>query len=231
MKVNAEQMVTDVGATEEIVRFLRSHPDFLCEHPELVEKMHVPHRCGAAVSLVEHQVSVLRDHNHRLRREFQSLIERARENEALYARLHSLTLALLACETAAEVFDKVSAGLMEDFGADFVVIQLFVPPPAKPGMNLPQFVGADGAGAALFKAISDSGDTVCGHLRPEQWDYLFSAQWEESGSAALQPLGDDTMPGLLAIGSRDPEHFHPAMGNAFLQQLGGVLTAVLARWI
>ncbi len=231
MKMNSDQMATDAGATEEIVRFLRSHPDFLCEHPELVEKMRVPHHCGAAVSLVEHQVSVLRDHNHRLRRDFQALIERARENEALYTRLHRLTLDLLACKTPTEVFETVSEGLVRDFDAEFVVIQLFALQPTTPGELLPEFVGADSAGAALFAAILESGNTVCGHLRPEQWDYLFAAQWEDPGSAALQPLGGNSTPGLLAIGSRDPGHFHPAMGSAFLQQLGGVLTAVLARWI
>jgi uncharacterized protein len=40
------------------------------------------------------------------------------------------------------------------------------------------------------------------------------------------PLGEL---GLLAIGSRDPDHFQPGMGNMFLKMIAATVTAALAR--
>ena len=64
---------------------------------------------------------------------------------------------------------------------------------------------------------------VCGRLGAEQMDFLFGAQAEEMGSAALLPLQTDDILGVLAIGSADPQRFHPDMGTEFLHRLTEVV--------
>ena len=56
---------------DDIRDFLVENPDYFQRHPDLLSLLQVPHASGAAVSLVERQVSVLRERNvdlrHRLR--------------------------------------------------------------------------------------------------------------------------------------------------------------------
>ncbi|MFT7690302.1 MAG: hypothetical protein ACI88U_001021, partial [Porticoccaceae bacterium] len=54
--------------TIKIVReFLRDNPTFLDNHQDILESMDLPHHSGSAVSLVERQVSVMRDRNTEIR--------------------------------------------------------------------------------------------------------------------------------------------------------------------
>lgn len=45
----------------QVAEFLQQHPDFFTRNAKLLEKLHVPHETGRAVSLVERQTSVLRE--------------------------------------------------------------------------------------------------------------------------------------------------------------------------
>ena len=46
-----------------VVDYLREHADLLVRFPDLMMELDVPHRCGKAVSLVEYQLSVIKDQN------------------------------------------------------------------------------------------------------------------------------------------------------------------------
>ena len=78
---------------QDIKTFLEQHPDFLVEHPDLLETLQVPHGLdGPAVSLVERQVQVLRDRQAESRQRLAELVRNARDNEALVGRVHALAL-------------------------------------------------------------------------------------------------------------------------------------------
>src|SRR3546814_16824482 len=47
--------------------YLEAHPDFFVEHEELLATMRIPHRRGDTVSLVEHQMKILRERNIEMR--------------------------------------------------------------------------------------------------------------------------------------------------------------------
>ena len=82
-------------AEAEVVSFLRANPTFLDRHPELLRQMSIPHASGDAVSLLERQVTVLREDNQKLRRQFEELVGHARRNESLNKRVHALVLKLM----------------------------------------------------------------------------------------------------------------------------------------
>lgn len=214
-----------------IADYLREHPDFFDRHPSLLEDLVIPHSCGGAVSLVEYQVSVLRDQVHEMRRRIQSLANNARDNEALSQRLHQLTLSLVECGRLDEVLTSLYQAMEDDFKADFAAIRLFAEPVSKSDQGLGELVGAGSDARSLFAQVLSSSKPMCGHLKEEQREFLFEEHASEVASGALLPLGDRERFGVLAIGSRDAQRFHPGMGTIFLRQLGEIVSRILARHV
>lgn len=212
---------------ESIAAYLRENPDFFDRHPRLLESLIIPHSCGGAVSLVEYQVSVLRDQVHEMRRRIQSLANNARDNEALSQRLHQLTLTLVECVRLDEVLTNLYQAMGDDFKADFAAIRLFADPASKGDQGLGEFVGTDSGVTEMFSQVLASSKPMCGHIKEDQLAFLFPEHAGEVASGALLPLGHQARFGVLAIGSRDGQRFHPGMGTIFLRQLGEVVSRIL----
>jgi len=212
---------------ESIAAYLRENPDFFDRHPRLLESLIIPHSCGGAVSLVEYQVSVLRDQVHEMRRRIQSLANNARDNEALSQRLHQLTLTLVECVRLDEVLTNLYQAMGDDFKADFAAIRLFADPASKGDQGLGEFVGTDSGVTEMFSQVLASSKPMCGHIKEDQLAFLFPDHAGEVASGALLPLGHQARFGVLAIGSRDAQRFHPGMGTIFLRQLGEVVSRIL----
>ncbi len=207
--------------------YLRENPDFFGRHPKLLEDLVIPHSCGGAVSLVEYQVSVLRDQVHEMRRRMQLLANNARDNEALSQRLHQLTLALVECTCLDEVLTNLYQTMCDDFKADFAAIRLFADPASDGDQGLGEFVAKDSDARQLFSQVLASSKPICGHLKDKQLEFLFPEHGDTIASGALMPLGQNARFGVLAIGSRDPQRFHPGMGTIFLRQLGDIVSRIL----
>lgn len=212
---------------EEIVaKYLRKHPGFLAEHPEILETIELPHDSGGAVSLIERQVQQLRAQNRNLGRKLNQLVQVATDNEQLMGRLHALTLELLAIERIDAFFERLCEALKNEFNADILNISLY-DRSIDCGPDTPVFrIRRDDPDLQNLQSKLEKGETVCGRFNRTKLDFLFGsrAQWVQS--AALVPLGDD---GLLAIGSSDPAHFYPGMGSLFLDLLASVVTSRLAQ--
>ena len=215
------------GEEDAIVDYLRENPGFFDRHPTLLEDLVIPHSCGGAVSLVEYQVSVLRDQVHEMRRRMHSLANNARDNEALSQRLHQLTLSLVECTRVDEVLTNLYQAMCEDFQADFAAIRLFADPTSQGDQGLGEFVGNNCDGRELFSQVLASSKPICGHFKDKQLEFLFPEHGGEIGSGALLPLGQNARFGVLAVGSRDPQRFHPGMGTIFLRQLGDIVSRIL----
>lgn len=219
-----------------VADYLRNHPDFFLTHPELVTELAIPHPSGEAVSLVERQVSVLRDQNQHLRQQLQTLIHNARTNEALSERLHALTLSLLACDTPDRLFAVLCDKLREEFDADAVVICLTDPriPHGAPARQCLDVRRLDQEDLQPFEDLLKDNRAVCGRLTHRQRTYLFGEQAAAVTSVALAPLqppaeGATDVLGLLAIGSHDTQRFQSGMGTVFLKQLADIVTAKLTE--
>lgn len=212
---------------QDIVDYLKSHPEFFVRHPGVLESMEIPHQCGKAVSLVEYQVSVLRDQSRELRRKLKKLVSNARDNEELNRRLHKLTLSLIECTSVDEVFANLYQSLREDFSAEHAAIRVFRTPSQESDRGLAEFVGSDADSEPLFEPLFHSLKPLCGRMRPEQVAFLFPDHAEEIGSSVVLPLGETRCFGLLAVASRDPQRYYPGMGVVFLKQLSEIVTRVV----
>ena len=83
---------TEKLGAHEVAAWLRRHPKFLQQFPDLAISMVVPREDGPAASLASYQLDVLRDKNRELSRRLHELFANAQENERLAVRTHQLTL-------------------------------------------------------------------------------------------------------------------------------------------
>lgn len=217
--------------TNSIIEYLRQHPGFFNEHPELLSQLHIPHDSGDAVSLIERQMSVLREQNQLTRQKLRELIEIAQANEELARRMHMLALTLMDAKQPAEIFTLLYESLRSNFTADFAVVRVFGRPLLADFADGDEFVGADAKGAALFKSVIDSKRPICGQLKHQQQVYLFDDTSNAPTSGVMVPLAGDGWSGIMAIGSHDPERFQPGMGVDLLTNLGEILSLILKPWV
>ena len=211
----------------EVASYLRHHPEFLRDFPDLALTLHVPREQGALTSLESYQLEVLRDKNRDLGRRLHELIEIAAENEQLMVRVHTLTLGLMRERTLGDSLRRIAAGLTEDFGTDLVRLVLFRADAQLPAAD---WLIAERDGAAALPAFAEfqqRNEPLCGRLQPEKLDALFGAQAADVRSAVLVPIAGI---GMLAIGSLVAFCFLSGLGSVFLKLIAEAAAAALARF-
>ncbi len=208
----------------DVVRFLTSDPDFFQRNPGLLANLHLPHEAGqGSVSLVERQLAVLRDQNRKLESQLKELISVARTNHALSDRVHRLALTLIKADDTSAVIEALEAVLREDFGASDTVVVVFHSASDIVQTEDTRFLRRMERRAADLKPFAtflERAKPRCGRARDAQLEFLFPEHSVEIGSVALIPLGDRAEVGMLAIGSRDADRFHPGMSTDFLERIG-----------
>jgi uncharacterized protein YigA (DUF484 family) len=218
-----------------IADYLQGNPDFFERHATLLTKLKLPHNRGSsAISLVERQVAALRDKNEKLETRLRELIEVARSNDVLAAKIHRLACRLVRAADASSVVDAIEASLREDFGASEWLLLVVTEGESELSKLSSRHLRSVRPGAAelkMFETLFESGRPRCGQIRDSQRDYLFGAGTIEIGSAALVPLGDkagkQSGAALLAIGSPDAERFHPTMSTEFLGRIGDLVNEAI----
>ncbi len=234
MSTQAKPDFVDEGMTEEAVRdYLHDNPDFFERNSALLDALRVPHVSGDAVSLVERQISVLRQKELKLKRQLKELVDVARSNDTIAEKVHAFSLGLLSAQSLSVTISRIEEAMRKGFGADESVLVLFADPEAFPDIEPSRFFRViDRASEELkpFSTFLESSGPRCGQIRDSQKSFLFQADAEEIGSVALLPLGKKSELGFLAIGSVSSERFHPGMSIDFLARLGDLVATALERF-
>jgi uncharacterized protein YigA (DUF484 family) len=122
---------------------------------------------------------------------------------------------------------RVVASLTEDFHTDLVRVVLFRSDPDLPVADW-LLVEADGpATMPAFTEFLKRGEPLCGRLQQDKLDALFGDRAGEVQSAVLLSIGNV---GMLAIGSLDPNRFHPGMGTVFLRLIAEAMAVAVSRY-
>lgn len=222
-----QQLQIDELPEKSIVDYLRRHPEFFINNSDLLAQVMIPHQRGSAVSLVEKQLTVLREENQQLQRKLENLIVFAKQNEQLNKRIQRLIVSLSGVNSIDEFFNTLYDALRSEFNTDAVVVKMFeVASPALIGR--PEYVEYDAQVFTLFETLLSTNRPECGRLSSAQIEYLFADN--QITSAVIIPLGIPKPQGVLAMGSREVSRFHAGMGTDLLKYMGELISQLLKLW-
>jgi len=243
-------METSQAPEEQITAYLRNHPQFFEQHPDLLAMMHLPSPHGSGtVSLAERQQQTQRDKIRALETKLSDFLQYGQENDTISAKVHRLSLGLLAAQhfevlvpilmqTLREDFATPQAGslmalgstldsLREDFAVPYAGLRIWATPQNSNHVGNPVFQPVD-------KELSQWADGLvepyCGNKPGLDINSWFGENAAPKSFALIALRGEKVF-GLLAIASDDEKRFYPDMGTMYLKRIGELVSASLLRYI
>ena len=210
---------------DDIARYLRTHPQFFDQHPELLETINVPHPYGGrAIPLAERQTVALREKLKALEGRLGELLQFGEENDAISEKVHRLSVALAGARDFPALATSLYFHLREDFAVPHVALRVWgksVPADFDEAQPWTRRSATTPAPWARRSAAPPPATRSCpGSARPAST----CARWRWCRSARPRVFG------LLALGSEDPKRFYPEMGTLYLRRIGELCAAgVTAR--
>jgi uncharacterized protein YigA (DUF484 family) len=191
---------------EEVAAYLKEHPEFFETYADVLAEIYLPHpHGGRAVPISERQILTLREKNRQIEGKLREVIQFGEENDAISAKVHRFSLALLAASDIRGVLNAIYLNLREDFAVPHVALRVWH---AGGHGDLPE-----------FKPVSDAAREFATGL----------AHPHTSAQAMYIPLRGSEVFGLLALASEDPQRFYPEMGTLYLKRLGDLVGAAITR--
>ncbi len=212
---------------EHIAEFLMRHPNFFNDFPTLLAELHIPHPHGThAVSMSERQLIAMRDKVRMLENKLAELIQFGEENDGISEKLHALTLALLAARTPLDLVAALVLHLREGFAVPHHALRVWsLPADTTPGLT-------DPVAPAVRDSVAAMALPVCGALAVNEADDWFgevSPHLRAFACIPLRPAPAAAPIGLLVLASEEDKRFYPGMGTLYLERLGQLIGAALAR--
>lgn len=220
------------SATEEQVSaFLQKNPLFLSQRPDLLETLTIPHQNGGSISLIERQISVLRDKNAQLESQQKALNVIALQNDKTQARLHRLLVEVLTAKEINSALALLTEALASGFELEHVTVRLFADTQHPLQHIDPAYVITSESSTSTLQEFTESPDAapICSHLSPSQIQRLFGTQVWGIKSNVIIPLQKGKLQGLIAMGTVDATRFSPDMDTLYLKRLGELISIALIR--
>lgn len=215
---------------EEVLAYLEANPEFFLHHPDGLEHLILSSAPAGTISLSQRQTERLQARNNQLQEQLHSLIDTARQNTKLEARVHGLCLRLLDTNNLNSLLPLLMTELKQEFNADEIGLRLFY---SESKYVLPEGLEnitqchIDDESLIVFDKVLERGHPVCGRLSNAQKTVLFTEVKNKVASIACLPIGHDPCCGLLAIASYDQDRFHSDMATDYLAFLGEVLMRLI----
>ncbi len=212
--------------SEEVAQYLQDHPQFFEEHAELMSHMVIPHpHGGRTISITERQMLSLHDKNKQLEVKMNELLQFGEENDSISEKMHRLGVAMIAAASFQSVLHTLNFHLRDDFSIPHVALRLWDRPASVE--ELPEFADV----SAELQAFAETlGQPYCGSTSGFETSSWFGEASKQVRSQALIAMrnGGGTI-GMIALGSEDAQRFYAGMGTLYLERLGEMASAALAR--
>ncbi|WP_158249228.1 DUF484 family protein [Amnimonas aquatica] len=208
---------------ERVAAWLRQHPDFFEQHPELLSHLHIRHNSGT-VSLIERQVSQLRKRNDELEERLNELMAIASDNDRLFGQLRAVILCILDSTSPAQLGTRLFNELREPFRCQQLSLLSFGNVVEAPWRSL-----AQAEFEQRLPGLLRNHRALAGKWRRDELRFLFGEDGLQLSSAAVIPLleGERAI-GVVSLGSTEPSHFRSSMDTLFISHLGDIIARLLS---
>jgi len=217
-------------AVDDVIVYLKANPEFFLHHPDAIEDLVLSSAPAGTISLAQRQNARLQTKINQLHEQLHSLIDTARQNTELQARVHTLCLKLMDAPNLAALLPVLVSELKQQFNADEISLRLFY---SESEHDLPETsenitqCHIDDEALKVFDKVLGKQQPVCGRLSNAQKAVLFGEKQDKVASIACLPIGHEPCCGLLAIASYDQDRFHANMATDYLAFLGEILMRLL----
>lgn len=192
--------------------YLRSHPDFFRDHPELLRELAIPHEVAPGVtSLIERQVVMLRGQCAQLQQELELRRTRTGAQRALLQGVLGAALKLQRSRSIDAAHGTVSRCLRRDYAADELRVYVFRDGESTGSVDAVRFLPRTAKLKYLFIELLNRNKPLCGSLQDEHIRLLFQAADDHVASTLVVPLRHADWEGLVAVGSGE----HGRYGRGF----------------
>ena len=209
---------------EQVRKYLEDDMGFFDRHTDLIGKFEFSHTPGRTASIFEKQVSVLREKNVELRHRISTLTNNAKKNDAIFKNSRDLILSLLDAEDLEELNTVFSYAMDNTFNVEYFCIIIFGDEETKKPIRVEKYDVASNKIGAIIKGQKP----VCGALRKTELDFLFPES-TGIGSAAVIPIINTEVIGVIAMGSSDATHYNSDMGTLFLTYIAEILARSISN--
>lgn len=215
-----------------VADYLRRHPDFLARHSELLDVLEPPARRDGdgVVDLQQFMVERLRGELARVKQARDDLLYTGRSNMAAQSRVHEACLAMLAAPTFEHLIETVTTDLGVILDLDAVTICVEQPDDGSPPTHIG---GVHQLEPGAVRDILGRGreSLLLGNIEGDPLLFGSGAGLVRSAALLRLNISSATPPALLALGSREPEHFDPVQGSELLQFLARALELTVRAWL
>jgi uncharacterized protein YigA (DUF484 family) len=212
-----------------VASYLEEHCDFFADRDDLLQKMELPHQNGQAISLVERQVSLLRERNINTRKKLDEFVESASKNNEIFNKCRRLILDLIDAEDSDQFFKALEDSFTQDFECQAYSLIIFSDTPHQ--INHFTTTVSEMAAKDFIGSLIRAKEPTLGVLRPAEQDFLFRHKSESVKSAAVLSVRKNRQIALLALGSEDAHYFRSGMGTLFIGFIADTLAKLIPKHI
>jgi len=218
--------------SDEVEQYLRDHPDFLIDHPDLVHHLLPPdtQRGDGVVDMQRFMLQRVRGDLTKLQSQQNEILATSRSNLTSQGRIHAAVLRMLEARTLEELIEIVTTDIPAQLDVDTAALAFEALDRLPPGGNRSSLkIVARG----VIDRMMGSGKDIM--LLPEVAadPALFGGAASLIRSQALLrlQLKRDAPLGLLALGSRTVGKFNPGQGTELLGFLAKAVELNIRGWL
>ena len=229
--------------SQTVCAFLEQHKDFFVQNPQALLGLELPTPkslttdggADKVTHLFSFQAKQLQEKLNKQSQRTRQIVETTVQNEKSWQQMHKLTIACLGSSDIDSLLKTLKTSLVGDMGIDYV--RLVIRQDMKLTCRIPLTLGRMKVEdiTPIFSEVDSESENPC-VLRtvyadtPRTMHGPHGADVRSDALIALTtPTGD--LLGMLALGSREDDQFHPGQGSALLSYLGQILGHHVSSWV
>ena len=217
-----------VLSSEDILIYLNEHPEFLQQHPQILENQALDHECGDASSLLERQVKVLRQRVQDYANKLDGLVATAQRNDSQFEKTKGLVSTLGGCQNLSQVTAALKASFIDAFQAD--IVKLIILQDSEEQAPDLITLSAASEGTKSLAPITAKTKAFCTPVKGSPLADMLADTAKPMHSCAVLPIHYQQQAlGLIIIASAAEDHYSKELDTLFLNHVATVSSEVVGR--